>query len=189
MSKKGKSNSSRIGDQILVACVTIFTLVFTIHIVAGIRLNQQYTGHLKRAADANSLTLAEKELEIAVNYLKSRNLHTEDGRNQGRIDDHTSIVYSTPDEQISFHYDNVSSALEDVRAVIAKGEKATHLERSNVLMKLRETLVDNGEAGVKVTFPQGLDVYPYNTALLGALLFSLAVGPFAFLLGVTERKK
>jgi len=156
-----------------VILVSMFAFAATIvyHLVAGIMFDRDYSGHLKRAADANSLKLAEQELKIAVSYLQSRHLDSPGGRNLGQIDDHTSMFWSTPDEQISFHYDNVVTALAEVQSVLTKGEAATPLERSNVLMKLRETLLDNTREGVKVTYPQGLDVYPSNLPI-----FLLLVG-------------
>lgn len=43
---------------------------------------------------------------------------------------------------------------------------ATQLERSNLLMKLRETLLDQGENGkIVVTFPEGISIYPNNIAM------------------------
>lgn len=41
---------------------------------------------------------------------------------------------------------------------------ATPLEKTNVLMKLRETLLDSGGEGDVVTLPDGISVYPYNKA-------------------------
>ena len=38
----------------------------------------------------------------------------------------------------------------------------SQFEKTNVLMKLRETLTDNGESGTKLTYPTGLMFYPNN---------------------------
>ena len=43
-------------------------------------------------------------------------------------------------------------------------EDATSLEKTNVLMKLRETLTDETESGVSVTIPNGISIYPRNVA-------------------------
>ncbi len=46
-----------------------------------------------------------------------------------------------------------------------------------MLMKLRETLVDQGETSVVVTVPPGISIFPYNTlfALWCAISAILAV--------------
>lgn len=172
---------------VLVTGIVGMVTVLGYHLIAGIQFNRDYSGHLKRAADANSVQLAEKELSIALRYLNERELNTEEGRNRGRIPDYTSIVYSTPDEQISFHYDNIKASLDEVRDVIAKGEEATALERSNLLIKLRESLLNHGKgdaSGVQVTYPDGLDVYPHNLRLvvlfvLSGLLTAVSAGYLA----------
>jgi hypothetical protein len=168
-------SSNPVQGTLMLLSILVLVLVVGFHLVAGIQFKRKYAGHLKRAADANSLTLAERELAVAVAYLDGNGFNTEGGRSLGRIDDHTSILYSSPSEQISYHYDNVTASLAEIRSVIAKGEKATPLERSNVLMKLRETLLDDGESGQRVTFPQGLDVYPNNTLLVFLMVMSLVV--------------
>jgi hypothetical protein len=163
----------------LLLSILVFVVALGYHVIAGIQFNRDYKGHLKRAADANSIQMAEKELALCLRYLDDRSLDTESGRNRGRIDDHTSILYSTPDQQISFHYDNISASLNELRAVMAKGEGASALERSNVLIKLRESLIDHSGDGVHVTYPAGLDVYPDNTTLAVALVISAIVATVA----------
>ena len=44
-------------------------------------------------------------------------------------------------------------------------ETATSLEKTNVLMKLRETLTDESEDGTEVTVPNGISIYPNNVCL------------------------
>ena len=165
------SNNTK--SVIVLTSILAFFIAAIIHIVAGIQFNRSYSGHLKRAADANSLKLAEKELVTAMKYLINNNYDTEEGRNQGSVFDHTSVIYSTPDEQISFHYQNISDSLEEVREVRLKGDKATPLERSNVLMKLRETLLDDSGSGQKATYPKGMHVYPWNAKLVFVEVFAV----------------
>ena len=59
-----------------------------------------------------------------------------------------------------------------------KGDSA--LEKTNILMKLRETLIDDGEK-TKVTIPPGLSVFPDNKRWAAFTVFAL----FAGLLGLT----
>ena len=61
---------------------------------------------------------------------------------------------------------------------------ATQLERTNVLMKLRETLLDEGQ-GVSVTAPSGITVFPFNAAFALWGLASLVLAcVFAVWLGI-----
>lgn len=119
-------------------------------------------GYLKRAADANTVALAEQNLAIAVKYAEDN----------GMTSGYTSIIYRTPDEDVGFWYSNLKASLEELRSITPE---ATQLERTNILMKLRETLLDEGNE-VKVTVPNGISIFPDNTmyAILGVLsiLFS-----------------
>ena len=74
---------------------------------------------------------------------------------------YTSILYRTPDEDIGFWHENLKASLEELRAV--KGG-ATQLEKSNILIKLRETLLDHSSSGVSITVPSGVSVFPSNMA-------------------------
>lgn len=128
------------------------------NIVFGIRCE----GHMKRAADANTIELATQEMETVVNYLEK----------EGMTSGYTSILYRTPNEDLGFLYQNMKMSLEELKKV---GPETTQLEKSNILMKLRETLIDAGEHGLKVTVPAGIAVFPNNTAyavwgLVGLLL-------------------
>lgn len=159
---------------IITSCVTI-----GYHITAGIQFDRECRGYLKRAADANSLEMADRELGRALGYLRMRGIDTEAGRNLGTFPDYTSIFYTSPDEQLSFFYDNLVASQNDVRSVIAKGDKATPTDTSNTLIKLRETLLDHSQNGESVTFPDGLDVYPYNARLLFLVIFPLIISALA----------
>lgn len=56
-------------------------------------------------------------------------------------------------------------------------EDATSLEKSNLLIKLRESLTDEEKNGVSVTIPDGISVYPNNVLYFWWGLFS---GIFCF---------
>jgi len=130
--------------------LVLFLAFCSVRIVAEIQFDRNCEGYLKRAADANSIELAKSQLEIALKYIEKSNL----------TEGYTSILWNTPDEDISFWYKNVSTAYNEL--VLIKSD-ATSLEKSNMLMKLRETLLDNGSEGkTKVTYPDGISVYPFN---------------------------
>ena len=109
-------------------------------------------GYLKRAADANTVSVAHRELSKALKYLESKKL----------ITGYTSVIYTTPDEDIGFWYTNIKAAQDELVSVM-KNPKSTPLERSNVLMKLRETLLDKSGGNDKLTYPHGIAWYPHNS--------------------------
>lgn len=94
---------------------------------------------------------------------------------------YTSILWRTPDEDIGFWYKNLKASQNELQNL--KPESV--LEKTNVLMKLRETLVDTGEKS-NVTVPKGLAVYPNN--LLWSVLLSIAIlaGFTGFIIFIVE---
>jgi len=129
----------------------------TIRIVAAINFDRNCEGFLKRAADSNKVERAHAEMVKAVKYLEDNRLTS----------GYTSVLYTTPDEDIGFWYENLRDTRDDLAEFLKKiesGEEVTALERSNVLMKVRETLLDEGQS-VGVTVPDGISVYPHNVGL------------------------
>jgi len=119
-----------------------------VRIVAGINFDRYCTGYLKRAADANTIELARQNLQVALSYIEVNNL----------INGFTSIIYREPSEDIGFWYQNLTASLRELHKV---DPDASQLEKSNILIKLRETLLDQGQS-TDVTVPQGISVYPEN---------------------------
>lgn len=106
-------------------------------------------GHIKRAADANTIKMAETELDDAIKYLEDH--HMTSG--------YTAVLWNTPDTDVGFWYNNLKSSRDELGKV---KEETSQLERTNVLMKLRETLLDHGDSGDHVTAPSGISVFPNN---------------------------
>lgn len=136
---------------------TIFIILFCIwggiRIISAIQFDRNCGGYLKRAADANTVDLAKKQLYIALSYIEHEELTT----------GYTSILYRTPDEDVGFWYTNIKSSFSELEQV---SSSTTQLERSNLLMKLRETLLDQGSEGKNmVTIPPGISIYPHNTIM------------------------
>lgn len=129
-----------------------FFLCFcAVRVVKDVQFDRGCEGYLKRAADANTVDIAKEQLQIAIKYIEDNNLTS----------GYTSIVYRTPDEDVGFWYKNLKASYAELAAVPAD---ASQLERTNVLMKLRETLLDAHEKGVSVTSPSGISIYPNNSA-------------------------
>ena len=132
-----------------------------VRVVKMVLFNRDCGDHIKRAADANTVEMAAKEMRIVIAYLEDNKM----------TDGYTSILYNTPDEDVGFWYKNLKSSLEELEKV---KPETTQMERSNILLKLRETLLDHGDSGDKVTVPNGISVFPNNIFYaLGFILFSL----------------
>lgn len=153
--------------------VFIPLVILTVLIVKTVHLDQNCTGHLKRAAGANTVELALKELNQAVAYCESNNL----------TKGYTSVFYNTPDEDIEFWYNNLKASQAELESVTPE---TTSLEKTNILMKLRETLTDQGEKGAKITYPDGLSRYPDNGMWMFLGLLSIAMIITVIIYGVIE---
>ncbi len=124
-----------------------------VRIVKEVQFDQRCDGFLENAAHANQVSMVLPEMERAIAYLKENNL----------TDGFTSIFYRTQDDNIGFWYNNLVSATEELRKE-AQNKDMSALEQSNVLMKLHETL--------KRPEPEGITIYPHNTAMMVALTLS-----------------
>jgi len=148
--------------------ISVSIVIFGIRVSKNIQIKQNVSGYLKRAADANTIKLANQELTRVIDYLEANNLTT----------GYTSIFYQTPNEDIGFWYENLKASQNELTNL----ESESALERTNVLIKLRETLVDSGNK-TKVTVPKGLEVFPNNTlwAILTLAAFILIVSGIVFI--------
>ena len=156
-------------------------LLFLVLLWAGFRIYNSIVydidcgGHIKRAADANTVELATQEMKTVVSYLEAR----------GMTNGYTSVLYRTPNEDIGFWYQNLKASLGELEKITPE---TTQLERSNVLIKLRETLLDHGQS-VSVTQPSGISIYPNNVAYawFGWLgLIAVIVGVVLFIIGLDD---
>lgn len=143
--------------------------------VADIKFNRGCGGYLKRAADANSVELAKAELTKAIHYIESRGMTT----------GYTSIVYNTPDEDVGFWYTNLKTSLKDLEDL---GPNASPMEKSNTLIKLRETLLDHGNGTEHVTMPSGISVYPNNLGVAVLASFGTLLALISGLIFITTPK-
>ena len=135
---------------LIVGVLIIFAIgVFSIRTMKSVSLRQNCTGYLKRAADANSVESAREQLQRSIKYLEENNLTS----------GYTSVLWQTPDEDIQFWYKNLKTS----EVELAKVDSTTpSVDKTNLLMKLRETLLDNGKDGDSLTVPDGLSRYPNN---------------------------
>jgi hypothetical protein len=141
----------------------------TTRVVQDIQFDRNVEGHLKRAADANTIELAEEELAGVIAYLEQTGMTT----------GYTSILWRTPDEDIGFWYRNLKASLDELRKA---PKEATQLENSNLLIKLRETLVDHGRS-IEVTVPPGASIFPNNAVYSWWSIFGFVMGIIGVIVG------
>lgn len=162
----------------LLAFAVLSLMIYGItNIILGIQFDRNCEGYLKRAADANTISMAEKELGIAVTYMEQKHL----------IIGYTSIVYKTPNEDLGFWYNNLKVAHEEL---VGASPDITSLEMSNMLMKLRETILDDDREGVSVTVPPGIVRFPHNTFFAFWGITSSLIGVVGFVMfGKTRQER
>lgn len=143
--------------------IIIVVMIWTTLIIKGINFTQGCGGYLKRAADANTVELAEQELAKALAYMKQNEM----------IEGYTSVLWRTPDEDVGFWYNNINSSYQEL---INLPDSASSLEKSNMLMKLRETLTDVS-SGIS-SVPSGISRFPNNLlwGILNWTAFSIIIG-------------
>lgn len=148
---------------ILLTHLFIFASI-SIDIYQRIEMNKNCIGYLKQAADANTINVAKAQLSKSLNYLEKNSMTT----------GYTSILYNTPNEDVGFWYSNLKISYNELSKI---DSNSSSLEKTNILMKLRETILDNNEKGDSVTVPPGLARYPYNLlwAIINVISFLLTL--------------
>ena len=141
-------------SKIFLLLAIISTLAFfswaTVRIVKSVQFNFDCEAYLKRAANANTVELAKSELGKAIAYVESNEL------TEGVV----TIFLKNPANDMGFWYNNMKLAYEELDTL---PENASSLEKTNVLMKLRESLTDSDSTGAtSVIAPSGITVYPNN---------------------------
>lgn len=141
---------------------------------AKLPMEQNLYGYLKRSADANTVELAKENLSMAVEYLESKDL----------VKGNTSILFSVPENDLSFFYKNLSGALSELKKI---NDKTSQTEKSNVLIKLRETILDSGKETI-VTLPDYIAYYPYQWAWIILSIAILLFGGYLVLYAIYTKK-
>lgn len=136
--------------QITVIFLTLLMLVGAGAVIyKRIDFRQNCSGRLERAANANTVELAIKELDAAIQYAEAK----------GYTSGYTSVLYNTPDEDVEYWYNNLCASRNEL---LNLSDSTSTLEKTNTLMKLRETLTDIDKYGTHVIYPDGLQFYPNN---------------------------
>ena len=156
-----------INGSLITAAVAVVGLltILTVATVKGVKFEAECSDYLGRAANATNIDIASKELDKALWYIEQN----------GLTEGFTSVVYNTPDEDLGFWYQNIKAANAELKSM---PDSITNLEESNMLLKLRETLMDSGKDGGSITIPAGASRYPnnawfvYSTMILLVLAFA-----------------
>jgi hypothetical protein len=169
MERKGNTHMRRNTNYGILTLGLIFCLAFLVlftgRVVKGIMYDQQCGGYLKRAADANTIEMARTELGRAIQYLEENNMTS----------GYTSIIYTTPNEDVGFWYKNLVASRAELDKVL-QNKNTSQLEASNLLIKLRETLIDHDKEGQRVTRPNGIAVFPNNVGWAVGLSITAVLG-------------
>lgn len=157
--------------------ITLIIVLFILALIApvtcvvkSIQFKQDCSGYLKQAADANSPELALSRLNKAIEYIEANHL------TQG----YTSVLWRTEDENIGFWYENIKTCQSELASCL----EGTQLEKSNVLMKVRESLTDDSKDGTELTIPAGISRYPNNLEYglwmwISCIVLTFCIGYFA----------
>lgn len=143
---------------LIVLCVILIIIPLIVYgagIVKAIQMDANCINYLEMAADANSVDIANKHLTSAINYLEKNNITSGS----------TGIFIYRPTNDISLWYENLKSAQNQLIEACAN-DNLTELEESNILMKLRETLLDNEG----ITHPDMISMYPNHVGWFWSML-------------------
>ena len=158
------------GIVLVIVGILSFCAWSTIRVVSNVQFNRKCGSYLKRAADANTIELARGEVQKAVSYAEKKEL----------VQGYTNILWQTPEEDVGFWYTNIKAALDELNKT---DPNTTKLEKTNILMKLRETLLDQGQTTNEITVPPGISIYPYNVLFCFWIWLSVVIaGIGAFLI-------
>ena len=133
-----------------IVCTLVFCVWATIRIVKSVQFGLNCEAYLQRAANANTVEMAKEELAKAISYIEENNL------TEGIV----SVFLKNPTNDMGFWYRNISAAYDELKNL---PDDSTPLEKTNVLMKLRESLTDSDSNGsTNIIVPEGITVYPNN---------------------------
>ena len=129
-------------------------------VVKNVQFNQECKGYLRQCSNASSVELALERLDLAIRYVERNDLTS----------GYTSILWKTESDNIGYWYDNLMTCRKELK----KAVNSSQLEQTNTLLKIRESLTENGEKGEYIVLPEGIVKYPHN--LLYAILLWVSLG-------------
>jgi hypothetical protein len=151
----------KFGWSTLVVSTLLGMVLIYFGTIWSIQFKQNCKGYLKHAADSNTVELAQEELGKAVAYIEANEL----------TEGSTHLFYEMPDRDLGFWYKNLKASLNELETLDSDADQLTV---SNHLLKLRETIMDSGEKGTRVTVPRDIHLYPNQFGFRMLVLGSLA---------------
>ena len=153
---------------LLYLSIVIFFSSLGYGVYKDIQFDIQCKGYLELAANANSIELAKSNLDKAIQYIEKNQLTS----------GNSALFIKSPSNNITFWYANLKACQKEVWEFSVKG--GTTLEQTNLLMKLRESLLNNEV----VIVPEFLSMYPYQKVTI-LMLYISAI--FGILIGIILR--
>ena len=145
-----KDTKLGICGALFVISLIAFIVIAITCTVKSIKFDQNCGGYLKQTADANTPEIALERISLAIDYIEAKRLKF----------GYTSVLYKTEDENVEFWYKNIKACQKELENCL----DGTQLEKSNVLMKVRESLTDDYNGRTTLTLPTGISRHPYNKA-------------------------
>ena len=141
---------------LLYLSIVIFFSSLSYGVYRDVLFNMECEGYLKRAANSNSIELAKSNLDHAIQYIEKNQLTS----------GNSAIFIKGPSTNITLWYANLKACQKEIWEMSVKGGNT--LEQTNLLMKLRESLLNNE----LVIVPEFLSMYPYQKVIILTLIIS-----------------
>jgi len=121
------------------------------------QFNRGCADYLKLAGDASTIEAANGFLGQALAYMETT----------GKTSGNSSLIFKKPLSDVGIWYKQTKDAKGVLEGIIAKGDEATGTEKSNALLKVRETVLD----GTSVTYPPHIALYPGGSYAVAVILW------------------
>jgi len=125
--------------------------------VKAVQFQGQCEDYLKLAGDAPTVDKAVGYLRPALDYLERNDM------TRGNC----AFFFRNPSSDMGLWYGNIKGAYDEAQALLERQAKnptsVTSVDRSNLLIKIREVVIDNGSEGhTVVTSPGNAWLYPFQ---------------------------
>jgi hypothetical protein len=125
------------------------------------QFNRGCADYLKLAGDSSTVEATNGFLGQALTYMETT----------GKTSGNSSLIFKKPLSDVGIWYKQTKDAKGVLEGIIAKGDEATGTEKSNALLKVRETVLDMGSNGTSVTYPPHIALYPGGSYALAVILW------------------
>jgi len=133
----------------------------TVSCLSVYQFNRGCADYLKLAGDASTVEAANGFLGQALSYMEAT----------GKTSGNSSLIFKKPSSDVGIWYKQTKDAKGVLEGIIAKGDEATGIEKSNALIKVRETVLDE----TSVTYPPHIALYRNGYALAVILWWILGL--------------